>query len=362
MWEEYFILNVDLKNKLKAIDFFCGAGGLTYGLRSAGIQVIVGIDNDSSCKETYEVNNPETKFLQKDIKEYSAEDLVQDADIKPNDDSLIFAGCSPCQFWSKMNTNKEKSKMTKDLILDFQEFVEYFKPGFVIVENVPGISTKEGSPMKKFINGLKKMGYHVERGVTDMSRYGVPQKRKRFTLLASRVSSITLPEPVNGKITVRDFIGTENGFKKIDAGHKDNSEFLHTSASLSEKNLKRLRNTSSDGGDRSDWDSDPSLQVPCYAPGEKKFYDTYGRMWWDRPAPTITTKFLTISCGRFAHPEENRAISLREGATLQTFPKKYKFANSNMGAIAKMIGNAVPPAFAEKIGEQIISSVGDKHV
>ena len=349
---------MDSKNKLKAVDFFSGAGGLTNGLRAAGIDVIAGVDIDSSCKETFEFNNDGAVFLERDITNYSPKELARDLGIGKKDNSMVFAGCAPCQFWSVIQTSKEKSKKTKNLILDFQKFVEYFTPGFVVVENVPGISSKPESPMGKFIQALEDMDYSVECGVTDMSLYGVPQRRRRFTLLASRVSEITLPEPTSERATVREFLGTKNGFPKIRAGRRDKTEFLHTSASLSDKNLKRLRKTPKDGGDRSGWQNDETLQIPCYASGEKKFYDTYGRMWWDRPAPTITTKFFSISCGRFAHPEEDRAISLREGAILQTFPKDYRFVSDNIGSVAKMIGNAVPPAFAEIIGKQLISSIG----
>ena len=349
---------MDSKNKLKAVDFFSGAGGLTNGLKAAGIDVIAGVDIDSSCKETFEFNNDGAVFLERDITNYSPKELARDLGIGKKDNSMVFAGCAPCQFWSVIQTSKEKSKKTKNLILDFQKFVEYFTPGFVVVENVPGISSKPESPMGKFIQALEDMDYSVECGVTDMSLYGVPQKRRRFTLLASRVSEITLPEPTSERATVREFLGTKNGFPKILAGRRDKTEFLHTSASLSDKNLKRLRKTPKNGGDRSGWQNDETLQIPCYASGEKKFYDTYGRMWWDRPAPTITTKFFSISCGRFAHPEEDRAISLREGAILQTFPKDYRFVSGSMGSIAKMIGNAVPPAFAKIIGKQLISSIG----
>ena len=351
-------MSVDTK-KIKAVDFFSGAGGLTYGLKAAGIDVIAGIDNDPSCKATFERNNKGAVFLEKDITQYSPTSLKRDLKIKKNDDSMVFAGCAPCQFWSIIHTSREKSKKTRNLIFEFQRFIEYFKPGFVIVENVPGISSKTGSPISKFISSLRSLGYNsVKYGVTDMSSYGIPQKRRRFTLLASRVSSIALPKPTNERRTVRDVLGEQNGFRKIYAGNKDETDFLHSSAGLSEKNLERLRMTKKDGGDRSTWQNRKKLGVPCYASGEKKFYDTYGRMWWDKPAPTITTKFFSISNGRFAHPEEDRAISLREGATLQTFPKNYQFIGTSIGSIAKMIGNAVPPDFAKIIGEQLISSVG----
>lgn len=346
-----------MKNRLKAIDFFSGAGGLTNGLMAAGISVLAGIDNDGSCKETFEKNNNGAVFLTKDITKYAPEYLKRDLNIKKNDDDMIFAGCAPCQFWSIIRTSKEKSKKTKNLILDFQKFVEYFKPGFVVVENVPGISSKKDGPMGNFIAALESFGYNVTHDVTDMSLYGIPQKRRRFTLLASRVSKVFLPKSTGEKITVGDVLGQRNGFPKIKAGTKDKTKFLHTAASLSKTNLERLRMTRKNGGDRSNWQSKKNYQLPCYASGEKKFYDTYGRMWWDKPSPTITTKFFSISNGRFAHPEENRAISLREGATLQTFPKDYEFVGTSIASVAKMIGNAVPPKFAKIIGEQIVASV-----
>ena len=346
-----------MKNKFKAIDFFSGAGGLTHGLRAAGVEVIAGIDNDATCKATFEKNNPGAIFLEKDITAYLAADLERDLKIEKNDDYMIFAGCAPCQFWSIIRTSKEKSKKTKNLILDFQKFIEYFKPGFVVVENVPGISSKKESPMGCFIIALEALDYNVAYGITDMSLYGIPQKRKRFTLLASRVSPISLPKAINQKSTVRSVLGVKNGFCKIEAGATDKMDVLHVAAGLSKKNMERLRMTNKDGGDRSRWQNKKKYQLACYASGEKKFYDTYGRMWWDRPSPTITTKFFSISNGRFAHPEEDRAISLREGATLQTFPKSYKFLSTSVASIAKMIGNAVPPKFAEIIGKQIIESV-----
>ena len=330
---------------------------MTHGLKAAGIEVLAGIDNDASCKITFEKNNEGTVFLERDITKYTPVDLEQDLQVKKADDRMIFAGCAPCQFWSVIQTSRERSRKTKNLILDFQKFIEHFLPGFVVIENVPGISSKPESPMEKFVIFLKSKGYKIACGVTDMSLYGIPQKRQRFTLLASRVSGIALPKPNYRKKTVRDILGTKNGFPKINAGTNDQTDFLHTSAGLSKKNLERLQMTEKNGGDRSNWQNKKAYQLPCYTLPEKNFYDTYGRMWWDRPAPTITTKFFSISNGRFAHPEEDRAISLREGATLQTFPKNYKFIGSSVSSIAKMIGNAVPPEFARLIGKQIVLSV-----
>jgi DNA (cytosine-5)-methyltransferase 1 len=343
---------------LKAIDFFCSVGGMTYGFRQAGINVLAGIDIDPSCKDTYEHNNPGSKYILSDIKNYSFEELKNATGIKENDDDLIFIGCSPCQYWTIMNTTKDKSKESKNLLVDFQRFVEHFLPGYVVVENVPGILKKQKeSGLKNFIKILQDNGYTVDYDILRADKYGIPQKRKRFTLIASRVNkSIKLPKP-DDKInpTVEDFIGTKNGFNKISHGHFDETDFIHTTARLSELNLRRLKATSKDGGSRLDWKDNSELQLECYKDNDKAFNDIYGRMSWDKPAPTITTKFHSISNGRFGHPEEDRALSLREGATLQTFPKEYVFNEKSIGKVAKHIGNAVPPKLAKRIAYSIIN-------
>ena len=170
---------------------------MTYGFRKAGINVIAGIDIDAACKETYEFNNKGSKFIETDIKEYTFKQLKNDTSIKENDDSLIFIGCSPCQYWSIIKTIKTKSKLSKNLLTDFQRFVEHFKPGYVVVENVPGILKKEKeSGLKKFVESLKAINYTVKYKILNANHYGVPQRRRRFTLIASRVNKqIELPEP-----------------------------------------------------------------------------------------------------------------------------------------------------------------------
>ena len=340
---------------LQAVDFFCGAGGLTYGLRAAGVKVIAGIDNDSVCQVAFEKNNAGTLFLKRDVSKYPPPALTADLKIKKKDDYMVFAACAPCQFWTQINTNKRKSEKTQNLILDFKKFVEYFKPGFVFMENVPGISSKK--PIKIFIRALQNMKYHVSDKIVDMSLYGVPQKRKRFTLLASRISKISFPKPQKSQVAVKNVLGEQNGFPPIKAGTKDATDFLHAAARLSAKNIQRLKMTEKDGGDRRGWMTNKRLQLPCYIRKKNTFSDTYARMRWNQPAPTITTRFTSVSNGRFAHPDEHRGISLREGAVLQTFPKQYQFIEANMAATAKMIGNAVPPRFAEIMGKRIIQSI-----
>jgi DNA (cytosine-5)-methyltransferase 1 len=343
--------------ELKAIDFFCGAGGMTYGLTLSGIKVLAGIDNNEECKETYEINNPNSKFIPDDIKELSVNKLQKLTDIRRNDDFLIFVGCSPCQYWTQINTSKSKSSETKDLLKDFHKFISYFLPGQIIVENVKGILDNQGeSGLLNLLRFLEIYKYTYDYKIINALDYGVPQNRKRFLLVASRTTKeIRLPYPQSQeKLRVIDFIGVDNGFPKIGPGHNDNTDFLHTTADLTEKNIKRLEKTPSNGGLRSAWKDDPELQIDAYKGKDKTFQDTYGRMRWDKPAPTITTKFHSISNGRFAHPEENRGLSLREGATLQTFPKTYIFKGSGIGSIARQIGNAVPQEMARRIGLSIV--------
>ncbi|WP_373398590.1 DNA cytosine methyltransferase [Algoriphagus halophilus] len=345
--------------ELKAVDFFCSGGGMSYGIQQSGIKVLAGIDFDESCKETYEANINGAEFIHADVFELSETELETRLSLKTNDDNLVLIGCSPCQFWSIINTDKKKSEKSKNLLIEFKRFVQYFNPGYVVVENVPGVlRKKEESGLEGFIEWLNTSGYTVHFNVHEVSNYGVPQHRKRFTLIANRVSSIEI-SPISStkkKVTVREVLGEKNGFPKVAPGHKDDSDFLHSVAGLNELNLKRLAITPKDGGDRLSYVYNSELAPPCHFGKTDSFRDIYGRMWWDRPSPTITTKFFSISNGRFAHPEEDRAISLREGAVLQSFPIDFKFSGSSTAKIARMIGNAVPPKYASAIGEAIIQN------
>ena len=342
--------------RYKAIDFFCGGGGMTCGLRQAGIYVVAGIDFDKDAKETYEYNNKGSVFIHSDIQKLKIDYFEQNFHINRNDDNLIFAGCSPCQFYSIINSDKTNSLQSKDLLMDFARFVAYYTPGYILVENVPGITTNKDSVLPQFLSELKKIGYeNIIYKVIDMSRYGIPQNRRRFSLIATRLKNMRICLPVESTkmITLDKVIGKKNGFPEVKAGYRDDSDFCHTVAGLSDKSLIRLQKTRHNGGNRLDWANEKDLQLKCFVGKDDSFKDTYGRMWWNRPAPTITTKFFSISNGRFGHPEENRAISIREGATIQTFPKNYVFKTTSIAAAAKLIGNAVPPEYARQLGEAI---------
>ncbi|WP_418730765.1 DNA cytosine methyltransferase [Desulfovibrio sp.] len=348
---------------LRAVDFFCGAGGMTHGLRSAGIDVLGGIDNEEQCRASYESNNAPARFLHRDITQLTFEELAGAFGLHVDDPRLVFVGCSPCQYWSKIQTSRAKSEKTAFLLKEFQRFVEHFLPGFIVLENVPGLKTNRRSYLPRFLEAIEAQGYHYAQGIVDAQFYGVPQHRRRYLLIAARhFSHVALPEPEGAPIPLSAVLGPAHGFPPIPAGHADKSDFMHTTAALTEKNLRRLRLTPHDGGTRMAWKDDPELQIDAYRGKDDYFCDVYGRMHWDRPAPTITTRFHSLSNGRFGHPEEDRAISLREGAVLQSFPRDYRFTASSMYGIARQIGNAVPPALARHIGQYLVRMVSHGNI
>ena len=343
------------KNKIKAIDFFCGGGGMSYGMQMAGIKVLAGIDNDKNCKDTYKANIKGAKFIHANVFDLKEQELQKDLKLKQNDNNLLLIGCSPCQFWSIINTDKEKSKESKNLLVEFERFVKYFNPGYVVVENVPGVlRKKKESGLEDFIYWLEKNNYKVHFKVHNTNDYKVPQNRLRFTLIANRVSDIEI-EPIKAKgrkLKVKDVIGEHNGFPKLNAGNRDPNN-KNTVAGIEPICVERMKYIKKDGGNRFDFAHIPDLQLNCFIGREKSFRDTFGRLWWNRPSSTITTKFYAVSSGRFTHPDEDRAISLGEGAALQSFPKEYKFYGSSIANIARLIGNAVPPEYAKRIGQAI---------
>ncbi|AGW13793.1 putative DNA (cytosine-5-)-methyltransferase [Megalodesulfovibrio gigas DSM 1382 = ATCC 19364] len=340
---------------LRAVDFFCGGGGMTCGLRMAGINVLGGLDIAADCRETYEFNNRPSRFVEQDVAGLDAEALGSIFDIRRDAPNLIFVGCSPCQYWSKIRTDRGKSEKSAFLLKEFQRFIDSFLPGFVVLENVPGLRSNPQSYLPHFRDFLKNSGYSFADDVIDTSRYGVPQHRHRYLLVASRTcATVTLPIGDTPTVSVRQVIGEKNGFPRIAAGHADNTNFMHTSAELSALNLRRIQTTPHDGGDRLSWKDDPELQIDAYKGRDDIFKDVYGRIRWDTPAPTITTRFNSLSNGRFGHPEEDRALSLREGACLQTFPKSYRFFGPSRNSVARQIGNAVPPLLARHIGKHLI--------
>ena len=334
-----------------AVDLFCGAGGLSFGLQKAGIRVVAGIDIDESCRYAFETN-VNAPFRALDVGTVSA-DFVQS--LFPEDCLKILVGCAPCQPFSSYTNGRVGPEEQWQLLRKFGELVDSIKPDVVTMENVPRL--QRHPVFQEFMDVLDNGGYSYEqdRIVVRCADYGVPQTRRRLVILASKFGPLKLLPPThspNEHVTVRDAI--EN-LERIQAGKISRVDRLHRSSRLNEKNMARIR-SSKPGGTWRDWQDD--LVAACHTTSKGKSYKSvYGRMRWDHPAPTITTQFNGFGNGRFGHPEQDRAISLREGALLQTFPPDYRFIPDDesvqFSSIARMIGNAVPPKLAEAIGRSI---------
>ena len=332
--------------RIELIDLFCGIGGLTHGLQKSGICVLAGLDNDPNCGFPYKKNNP-VKFIEADISSF---DFRKMANLYSQDSVKVLAGCAPCQPFSSL-THGIKVKCEKwSLLNHFFRAVKILHPHIISVENVAGIA--ETDIFKDFISQLREEGYVVNRKIVNCADYGIPQMRKRMILLASAFGKIEMPQKTNSKaeyLTVRKVIGK---LPRIKAGQQCRKDTLHRARNLSDLNLKRIRQ-SRPGGTWREWKKD--LLPECYKKESGKGYGSvYGRMEWDKPSPTITTQFSTYGCGRFGHPVQDRALSVREAAMLQTFPKSYILDSSlNMDILGRQIGNAVPPRLGKIIGETI---------
>ncbi|MEZ8410476.1 DNA cytosine methyltransferase [Vibrio splendidus] len=338
--------------KINAVDLFCGAGGLTHGLERAGINVIAGYDVEESCRFAYESNN-QAKFINKDVTKLHKEEI--DALLSGSDYTLL-AGCAPCQpfsTYSRTTNTVGTNDKRWDLLNSFGRLISEVKPDFVTMENVPGLISQ--SVFEDFLQVLTQAGYLYDYRVIFCPDYGMAQTRKRLMLIASRDKKIQLPSPTHTPdiyVTVADVIAS---LPPLSAGQKLDEDPLHRSSTLSPINLKRIQ-ASSPGGSWLDWPED--LRAACHRKDSgKTFPSVYGRMSWDKPSPTITTQCNGYGNGRFGHPEQDRAISLREAALLQSFPQEYQFTspdeNRSIGVLAKMIGNAVPVTLGEIVGNSI---------
>jgi len=341
--------------RISAIDLFCGAGGLTYGLIKAGVNVVAGFDIEAACKYAYEHNNEGAIFLNKDVEKINGEELKG---LYPKGHIKLLAGCAPCQPFSTYSQGRDvKNDKKWPLLYAFSNLIDEVLPELVTMENVPDVTRHE--VYHDFISHLQRLGYRVWAKKIYCPDYGMPQGRNRHVLLASRIGEVELIKPTrkpkNYK-TVRDAIGNLPSLK---AGEKNINDTLHISAGLSPLNMQRIKK-SKPGGTWHDWPN--SLRAECHRKSSGKGYvSVYARMSWDVPSPTITTQSYGFGNGRFGHPTQNRAISLREAAILQTFPKNYLFVPPNekiqFAPVGKMIGNAVPVALGMVIGKSLLKSV-----
>lgn len=340
---------------ITCVDVFCGLGGLTHGLSRRGVRVVAGIDLDPECRFPYEANN-EAKFLEMDVRKTSGEHLRA---LWGEDGYSLLAGCAPCQPFSNYGRCRGKQPTSKtkwDLVADFGRLARESRPDFVTMENVPQLVGHR--VFTDLISSLHE--YQIWWQVIDCVKYRVPQTRKRLVLLASRwgpvelISDASLINERAVKPTVRAAISF---LKPLRAGESDPNDSLHAACRLSSLNLKRIR-ASTPGGTWREWRK--SLVAKCHGRGSGETYPSvYGRMEWDEPSPTITTQSFGYGNGRFGHPDQDRAITLREAALLQTFPSSYRFLPNGervrFSVLGRLIGNAVPVNIGEAIAHSLFN-------
>jgi DNA (cytosine-5)-methyltransferase 1 len=335
--------------KRTAIDLFSGAGGLTQGLKQAGFDVVGAVESHSTYAESYLFNHPTTNLKTIDITQLDPSEYAKELGLKPGELDLL-AGCPPCQGYSTIGTRNrgKRDDPRNELVYEVLRFAIAFQPKTIMMENVPALDKDER--LKKLVAELDKLGYDVDHKVLKMSHYGVPQARRRMIMLASRVGDIKVLEQeldADKMATVRDAISFlpvvgQSGDPLHDIVEKRTDKVMRLIAAIPK-----------DGGSRTDLDE--SYQLECHK-RTNGFKDVYGRMAWNKPSPTITGGCNSPSKGRFLHPEENRGITLREAALLQTFPRNYKFSfKSGRQGIAMMIGNALPPKFIEFHANSLIN-------
>lgn len=338
----------------EVIDLFCGVGALSHGLKRAGFKILAGYDIDRSCKYAYEINN-DALFHTRDVAKVSADEIrKQFSGSVPS----VLAGCAPCQPFSTYKQRYDEDPRW-DLVSSFAKLAAEVSPDYITMENVPSLlKYKDGEVFDCFKNVLENAGYFVSWTVAKCEEFGVPQRRRRLVVVASKHGVIPALSATHANpLTVRDVLQT---LPAIVAGDENYSDPLHVSSALSEINLKRIR-LSKPGGTWRDWPYE--LRAKCHQKSSGKTYSgVYARMEWDEPAPTMTTQCYGFGNGRFGHPEQDRAISLREAAILQSFPPDYRFLPAGVQPkfteVGRWIGNAVPVGLAEAIGNLIRSSFG----
>jgi DNA (cytosine-5)-methyltransferase 1 len=339
------------------VDLFCGVGGLAHGFVLENFKVIAGVDFDKSCEFAFEENN-NAEFIHDDLSNIDSDKIKN---LFPEKSIKILVGCAPCQPFSRYTSGlKPKTEDEKwSLLRSFAEIIESVQPDIVSMENVPQLARYDKKGVyKEFVDILVKNNYFVSdtKKIVACPEYGVPQKRKRLVLLASKFGEIDLIPPIYNKETAPTVRQAIENLPKIEDGQIYEKDPFHRAQKLSVLNKKRIQATE-EGGSWRDWTED--LKLKCHKKlSGKTFGDVYGRMIWDDQAPTLTTHCTGLGNGRFGHPEQHRAISLREAAILQSFPPEYKFSNPKDGEVTytqlqRHIGNAVPVELGRAIAQSI---------
>ena len=341
------------------VDFFSGCGGASAGLQAAGMQIVLGLDNDPDAATTFRANFPDATFINQDIREVATETLRPLLERHAGQ-PLLFSGCAPCQPFSRQNRGRSDGDERAFLIAEFGRFVTAYQPHFIFVENVPhgpqqprqlDQPLRLPQPFQDFIDLLTTLGYqHVLRRIC-AQEYGVPQRRERLVLVASRFGKPLFPEPTHGPGAPNPTYGSVwewiGDLPPIAAGEEHPLIPNHRSSNLSPLNMRRIQ-AISEGGSRRDWPDE--LRLNCHRGTYGGHSDVYGRLRKDQPASGLTTRCISLSNGRFGHPTQDRALSVREAACLQTFPRQFIFHGS-LNAMARQVGNAVPVLLAQRFGE-----------
>ena len=349
--------------KLMAIDLFAGGGGLTVGLKSAGFNVAAAVEVEPHACATYKANHPKVHLLEKDIKTVTGKDLLE---VSGGSVDLL-AGCPPCQGFTSLTAKYDTEDPRNQLISEMSRLAHEVRPRSLMMENVPGLAHKGRKLYDELKHALQSDGYELTEGVLEVANYGVPQFRRRLVLLAGRGFAIDLPTPTHaeggahGRLpwrTVKDAIGETPKPPTLSEARRQGpvrESDWHIVRDLSPANVKRLKAAQVGKS----WTAIPEeLRPPCHHGEYRGFSNVYGRMTWDKPAPTITGGCTTFSKGRFGHPTEDRTISVREAATLQTFPDDYLFDVPYMEHVCNVIGNALPCDFAAAVSRQCYETLG----
>lgn len=350
-----------VEKKPTAIDLFCGAGGLTLGLKKANFEVVAGLERFDNVARTYHRNHPEVHLIVDDVRNVSGQRILNEVKLKEID---LIAGCPPCQGFSKLTDKYRREDSRNDLVFEMAKIIKDIQPKMVMMENVPGLMKGRGKLIfNDFTTMLDDMGYVVRADVLQMADYGIPQSRKRLVLLAGKGFEIPLPKPTHAYkadpkkglkqwLTMNDIrdqldsLGDPIRFSQAQSWGGAQKFNWHVVRDLEEISLKRLKALKEGEGRLS---LPPELRPKCHKGGDEGFENVYGRLSWSQTPPTMTGGCTTPCKGRFGHPnpDQIRTISVREAALIQTFPKKYRFELDKIEDVCTMIGNALPPKFAQ---------------
>jgi len=358
----------DEREKPVAVDLFCGAGGLSLGLERAGFSVAAGIEIDEEIGKTYKANHPNTKLIPKDIKQVTGDEILEMAGKSKID---LIAGCPPCQGFSSLTSKYRKEDSRNVLILEMARLIERLKPSMVMLENVAGLANRGSKLLNEFVSRLEAMGYDVNKDVLQMADYGIPQSRRRLVLLAGMGFRIEFPQRTHSRTgdkekKLKPWVKLEEVIKEMrnpvtlaesfERGGPQKFNW-HVVSELKEISRKRMGALAA-GNNR--FSLPRELKPKCHVNNKKGFSNVYGRLSWDKTSPTITSGVTTPAMGRFGHPDELRTLSIREAAIIQTFPNNYRFKTNYMKTARELVGNALPPRFAEQAGMECLRALGQR--